>query len=100
MARLYKKAELFSDLKEVGYMREAPATHGDSTLAAAAAAGATTITVVLATNFVDGDYFFIGSGESQEIAQVNGAPAGAVITVRSPLALAHIIGELVKEVTR
>lgn len=81
-------------------MREAPATHGDSTLSVAAAAGATTITVASSTNFADGDYFLIGTNETMEIAQQSGAPAGSVITLRSPLAYAHVIGEVVKEVAR
>jgi hypothetical protein len=100
MPRLYKKAELFSDLKEVGYMREATATHGDTTLTAAAAAGATSLTVAAIANFADGDYFLIGTNEGMEIAQVSGTPAGSTINLRSPLALAHANGEVVKEVTR
>jgi hypothetical protein len=101
MARLYKNAELFSHVTEIGYMREATGTHGDTTLSANAAKGASTITVTSATNFADGDYLFIGApGDTQEIAQQSGAPAGSVITLRSTLAMAHLSGEEVSEVTR
>lgn len=100
MTRLYKKAELFSDLKEVGYMREAPATHGDTTLNAAFAAGVSAITVAAITNFSDGEYFLIGTNETMEIAQVSGAPSGNTINLRSPTAYAHASGEVVKEVAR
>lgn len=100
MARLYKKAELFSDVKEVGYMREATGTHGDTTLTAAAAKGATTLTVTAIINFADADFILIGTNEGQEVAQISGAPAGVTITLRSPLALAHANAETVKEATK
>ena len=98
--RLYKKAELFSDLREVGYIREATGTHGATTLNGAVAKGATTITVTSATNFADGDIIIIDSGESMEIAQQSGAPAGNVITLRTALAMAHATGVAVLEGAR
>lgn len=101
MARLYKNAEIFSHVSEVGFMREATGTHGDTTLSANAAKGALSLTVTAITNFADGDYIAIGApGDTQEIGQISGAPAGNTINLRSALAIAHLSGEEVFEVTR
>jgi len=59
------------------------------------------LTVTAITNFADGDYIYIGSpGDTQEIARIEGAPAGSTIALRSPLAMAHLSTEPVVEVTR
>lgn len=74
----------------------APAT---TTLASAAAAGATTVTLTSATGFTAGMAFRIGAGEYTEPCVESGAPAGAVITLSRPLLRDHEAGEPVVEST-
>jgi len=72
-------------------------TFGNTTLTAAAAAGATTITVAAITNFSDTDVIRVGDGETMEVCVVSGAPSGFVITLASALKKAHASGEAVVE---
>jgi hypothetical protein len=73
-----------------------------TTLSNAAAIGATTITVPSNVNAADQDAIRIGSGETAELNQINGAITGVgpyVITLKTPLQKAHAAGEDVKEMT-
>lgn len=97
MPRVNRKTEYFSHLTEVGQIREATGTHGDTTLSAAAAKDATSLTVTAITNFSDGERLIIDTGELMEVNQVSGTPAGNTINLRSPLARAHASGVVVKE---
>lgn len=99
MPRLLKKAELFSHVTEVGYIREKTGTHGATTLTAAAVKGATTLPIASSVNFDDGDIILIDSGESMEVAQQSGA-AAIPLGIRSSLARAHVSGIAVVEAAR
>lgn len=106
MARLNKKAELWSYLSQVGVFRDNTGI-GNTTLSAAAAAGATTISLVGNTGFAAGNWCRIGGaipagslagGETMEINQQVGALTGAgpfVMTTLYPVAIAHAAGEAV-----
>jgi hypothetical protein len=70
-----------------------------TTLTAAAAKGASAITVAAITNAADGDTIRIGSGDEMELNKINGAPSGSNIPLLYPLQRAHRIGEDVREMT-
>lgn len=77
----------------------APAsTTCNTTLSAAAAVGATTITVKSSSGCSAGDTLRIGSGSSQEDVKI-ASISGATITLVGPLTKAHAEGETVVEVT-
>ena len=96
MARLNKKAELFSHLTEVGIMRPKLTA---TTLGSAVAAGAT----VMNPAFIDGaivadDYGILGSGESMEVFQL--LTATPAFEAKSGFYRAHAIGEYLSAVSR
>lgn len=95
MARLNKKAELWSFLSDAGVFRDAVAGAAATTVASGGAAGATTVTVVSSTGFLDQDYIRFRSAETVEINQQFGAPAGNVITVKFNFAIACTAGDAV-----
>lgn len=101
MARLNNKKELWSHLSSVAALRDATGTFGSTTLSAAAAAGATTLTVAAITNFAVGEPIRVGSGENTEYVRVHNstAPTGTTITLEAstPLRYAHAIGDAVVE---
>lgn len=72
-------------------------TFGSTTLTAAVAAGATTLTVAAITNFSSGEVIRVGDGETMEVCVISGAPAGNSITIASGLKKAHASGEAVVE---
>lgn len=97
MARLNKKAELWSLMSSVGVFRDNLAG-GNSTLNAAAAVGATTISILVNTGWVAGAWLRIGGAEVMEINQEVGALVGAgpyTQTLLYPVAIAHVAGEAV-----
>lgn len=97
MTRLNKKAELWSYVSNVGVFRDNTGA-GNTTLQAAANAGATTISIVLNTGFAAGGWCRIGAGEAMEVNQQVGALTGAgpyTMTLLYPLAFAHVVGEAV-----
>lgn len=106
MTRLNKKAELWSYLSNVGVFRDSTA-NGNTTLQAAASAGATTLSLVGNTGWSAGQWLRIGGaipagsqagGETMEINQQSGALSGAgpyTQTLLYPVAIAHAVGEAV-----
>ncbi|MHB1297294.1 MAG: hypothetical protein ACYC0B_02095 [Gemmatimonadaceae bacterium] len=69
-----------------------------TTLSAASAAAATTMTLAATTGFTDNDPVLVGSEEDVEMRVQNGAPAGSVITLDVPgFKRAHVVGEAVYE---
>jgi PKD domain-containing protein len=64
---------------------------GMTTLAAAAAAGDTTVTVASATNLVAGQPFFVDTGQGIEVGLIT-AINGTSVTVDPPLRFAHASG--------
>lgn len=79
--------------------RDKTGTFGSTTLTAAAAAGAGTLTVASITNFATSDWIRVGSGETLELVQVHisTAPSGNTITLNTNLRKAHLSGEAVVE---
>ncbi|MEM4408425.1 MAG: phage tail tube protein, partial [Candidatus Caldarchaeum sp.] len=74
----------------------------NTTLAAGASAGATSITVASASGIAAGDYLQIGTGTTQEVVQVDSSyTTGTTIPLASttPLRFSHASGEAVVEVT-
>lgn len=101
MARLNKKAELFSHLTEVGIIREATGTHDESQpIVSAIAKGATSAQISPSATTVDGDLLIIGEGELMEVATQSGAPASSVRTFKNGVARAHAAGEPIYEAAR
>lgn len=80
--------------------RDKTGTFGNTTLTAAAAAGAGTLTVAAITNFAVSEWIRIGSGETAELIQIHAstAPTGSTITLATTTRMAHAIGEAVVEV--
>jgi hypothetical protein len=70
-----------------------------TTLSAAAAKAAGTLTVTSIAGFSSGQAIRIGSGNDMELNKINGAPAGSTITLAWPLQRAHIALEDVKQMT-
>jgi hypothetical protein len=97
MTRLNRKTEIFDRLTKVELIREKTGTHGNTTLSAGVAAGASSLSVGAITNFSDLDYLIVDTGEFMEVNQVNGAPAMTTITLKTPLVYAHTISQQVKE---
>jgi hypothetical protein len=71
-----------------------------STTSALAAANATTITVVSATNGVDLDPIFINGDGGFELNAIAGAPAGLVLTLKYKLGKAQSAGAAVTEAVK
>jgi hypothetical protein len=103
MPRKNTNEEVFDRITKFGLIRDKPtaAGVGDSTLAAAATAGATTVTVQTGdgADFVQGELVRIGSGDLIEENVVESV-AVDVLTLRMPVAYAHAIGEAVRERAR
>jgi hypothetical protein len=97
MARLNNKKELWSHLTQVQAVRDATGTFGSTSLTAAAAAGAVSLTVAAITNFAVGQTIRVGAGETAEFVRIHGstAPVGTTITLdnATPLQFAHAIGD-------
>lgn len=99
MARLNNKKELWSHLSQVQAVRDATGTFGSTTLTAAAAAGAGSLTVAAITNFAVGQNIRVGSGETAELVRVHPSTAPATLTITldpaTPLQFAHASAEAV-----
>lgn len=99
MARQNRKTELLSHLRTAELIVPATATPASQALTAAAAVGATTLTVAAITNFAVGQTILVGRGESREAVKIHAstAPSGNTITLdaETPIQIAHDIGELV-----
>lgn len=94
------KNNVIKQLSKVFLVLDNTGTFGSTTLSAAAAVGATSLTVTAITNFASGDLIRVGAGEEMELAQITGAPSGNTINLVSPgLVYAHAIGEAVVEQT-
>jgi hypothetical protein len=91
------KTKILKLLNTVLMVRDATGTFGSTALTAAAAAGASSLTVAAITNFSAGETIRVGQGEEMELAVISGAPAGNTITLADPLSYSHIIGEPVVE---
>jgi hypothetical protein len=77
--------------------RDMTAGGGNSTITADAAAGATVITLALATNFTVGDTVRIGSGSKTELAVLAAGAVSPIFNLVEPLGRAHTAGEPVVE---
>lgn len=95
MARLNKKAELWSLLSDVGVMRDATVGAASTTLSSGIAQGATTLPVAAIAGFNDQDYIRISANETVEVNQINGAPAGGNIVVKYNVSQAYATGTAV-----
>lgn len=93
------KNKVLSRLSSLWIARTKTGTALSTTLSAAAAKGASSLTVVSITNGADGDPVRIGSGEEMELNKISGAPSGSTINLAWPLTRAHAVGEDVKEMT-
>lgn len=94
------KAKMIKQVAGLYLARDATGTFGSSTLAAAAAAGASTLSVTASTNFANGDPIRIGSGEETELNKISGAITGAgpySFPLETPLVYAHASGDVVVE---
>lgn len=100
MPRTLSSDELFKRITSIDAFTLATVSPGDTALTANAAAGATALTVALITNFATLEPFFLNGDGGFELNEVNGAPAGSVITARYPLGKAQSIGCTVKEAVR
>lgn len=98
MARNRNNSQIFDALSSVGIMRLKASTPGDTTVQTAFAAGVTSFDVAAIANFASGDLIRVGSGSEQEVAKINGAPAGNTITVTHAMAFAHDAAEDVEEI--
>ena len=74
-----------------------PTTPGTTTLTAAAAAGATSLTVASISNFSANEPIRIGDGEECEPSTVSGTPSGFTINLSRALQKDHAIGQSVVE---
>src|SRR4051812_20654386 len=93
------KDKYLSRLRQLLIARDKTGAALTTTLTAAAAKGATSVTVAAITNGSDGDTVRIGSGNRMELNKINGAPSGSTVTLSYPLQRAHVIGEDVREMT-
>jgi hypothetical protein len=89
------KDYLFSRIKQLLLHCDDPALT-TTALTAAAAKGATSLTVASATGIVDAQTIRIGSGETAEWNKVSGAPSGSTVTLAYPLGQSHLVGEDVR----
>lgn len=97
MARKNRKTELLSHLRTAELIIAETASPASTTLGAAPAAGATSLTVAAITGFGVGNTIAVGSGERKEIVKVHAstAPASTTITLdaTTPLQYDHDIGD-------
>jgi hypothetical protein len=85
--------------KEARFYCRPVATAGNTTLASAAAVGATNIKVASVTNFAVGDVFSLGDNDVHQITTVGTAgAAGTGISFSVGLVSPHLVGEAVIEV--
>src|SRR5207302_1761398 len=80
---------------DAGVFRDATSGAAATTVSSGGAAGATTVTVASSTGFLDQDYIRVRSAETVEVNQINGAPAGNVITVKYNWAIGCTAGDAV-----
>lgn len=95
------KSKVIKEVSAVYLTRDKTGTFGSTTLTAAAAAGAGTLTVAAITNFAVNDVIRIGDGETMELAVIHGstAPTGSTITLAANLVFSHLNGSAVREQT-
>jgi hypothetical protein len=101
--RLWKirEATLFLDLEQESYSLGPSGDHAaysfrQTTLSVAAASSASTVTVTTVTGIADNDYIGIELTDgSMHWTQVNGAPAGSVVTIDTALTGAAALGNIV-----
>jgi hypothetical protein len=92
------KDRVIKQISTVHLLRDQLTSPGNTVLQSAfPSKGDTTIDVAAITNFADGDVIRIGSGETLELAEINGTPAGNTITVLEPLSRDHPTAEPVVE---
>lgn len=91
MPRLIKKAEFFSHITEVGFIRESVTSPATTALSAGVAKGIKVLPVSSIVGFTTGDLVIINSAESMEIGRIATAATNQ-ITLRSQLARAHDTG--------
>jgi hypothetical protein len=72
---------------------------GSTTLLAAAAKGATILSLTSGTNFTVGDTVRVGSGSKTELATLIAGQVSPLFAISEPLARDHAIGEVVVEQT-
>lgn len=90
------KTKVWRALTEVG-IRSPSGSGVDTTLTAAAAAGAVSLTVDDSTGAAAGDRVKVGTGSDAEYPIVADAPDANTITLRTKLLRGHVIGEAVVE---
>ena len=96
-----REATLFLDLEQESYSLGPSGDHASysfrqTTLSVAAASSASTVTVTTVTGISDNDYIGIELTDgSMHWTQVNGAPAGSVVTVDTALTGAAALGNIV-----
>lgn len=99
MARHNRKTELLSHLRTVELILADTAAAVATTLTAAGAVGASTLTVASITGLAVGQTIRVGRGEAAEIVKVHAstAPSGNTVTLdpETPLQVAHDVGEAV-----
>jgi hypothetical protein len=99
MSRLNKKGELYASITSIKALRDATGTFGSTTVNAALAVGAASMTVAAITNFAVGQEIRVGRGEETEYLRIHSAtaPTGTTITF-DPATLpqyAHAVGDAV-----
>lgn len=93
MARANTNTEVFNQLEEAGYIRD-KSGGASTTLSAATAVGAVSITVASATGIAVGDLIRIGTGNLLEENIVGSTyTTGTTIPLAMPAVYAHAIGE-------
>lgn len=101
MARLNRKSELWSHITGALALRDKVTTPLSTATTAAAAVGATSLTVAAITNAAIGDPIRLGRGEEREYLRIHNstAPTGSTITLEAstPVRYAHAIGDPVVE---
>lgn len=97
MARTNTNAELFKELDQVGVIRDV-SSGASGSVNTATVKGDTTIVLGSGegTNFAEDDYIRVGTGKTQEVAQIESIAADT-LTLVSALAYAHSAAESVVE---
>jgi hypothetical protein len=93
------KGKVWDRLTEFGVYVDATGTPGDTTVDAAAAAGAKVLPVADTTNFAPDDVVKVGSEDTAEFHVVDTVQAGVSLTLLTPLFRDQAVGVTVKEQT-
>lgn len=98
MARANTNTEVVAEVTEVGVMTDVASSPGSTTLSAAAAEGATSLSVAAGTNFGNGDKLRLGDRPLIEAAEIESGGGTTTLTLVSAISDDYASGEAVVEV--